>query len=105
MGWTANANNAFLVLDRNGDGVINGGAGMFGNFTPQPSSPNPNGFLALAVYDDPTNGGNGDGMIDARDQIFPNCGYGWMPTMMAFPSQENAYIIALALHRALAYSN
>ena len=70
MGWTANANNAFLVLDRNGDGVINSGAEMFGNFTPQPSSPNPNGFLALAVYDDPANGGNGDGVIDANDQVF-----------------------------------
>jgi hypothetical protein len=70
MGWTANANNAFLVLDRNGDGVINSGAEMFGNFTPQPSSQNPNGFLALAVYDDPANGGNGDGIIDAHDQIF-----------------------------------
>ena len=29
-----------------------------------------NGFLALAVYDWTSNGGNADGVIDARDTIF-----------------------------------
>ena len=67
--WTQpGSDDAWLVLDRNGDGVINDMSEMFGNVTPQPDPPEGqrrNGFLALALDDD-----NADAVIDERDPIF-----------------------------------
>lgn len=71
MGWsTADGDEAFLVLDRNGNGTIDDGGELFGNYTDQPESPTPNGFAALAVFDEVVAGGNADGRISARDEVF-----------------------------------
>jgi hypothetical protein len=66
MSWTAvGSTNGFLVRDLSGTGKITSGKEMFGNLTQQPASKNPNGFAALAQYDD-----NGDGWIDPQDVIW-----------------------------------
>lgn len=66
IAWTLpGSDDGWLALDWNGNGAIDNGTELFGNFTPQETGPIGNGYLALALYDD-----DGDGVVDANDPVF-----------------------------------
>lgn len=68
---------AWLVLDRNGNGTIDSGGELFGNFTSQPQPAQGlqrNGFLALAAYDQTANGRSGDDVISSNDVVLASLG-------------------------------
>ncbi len=69
IGWTApGTNQAFLWMDRDHDGVVSGGAELFGTATVLENGHRAaNGFEALREFDT-----NGDGVIDANDPVWPH---------------------------------
>lgn len=67
--WTvAGSDDSFLALDINGNGFIDDGSELFGDYTILPAGKNAlNGFQALAQYDS-----NNDKVIDCKDEIWPD---------------------------------
>lgn len=78
VAWTAPfGDDAWLAMDRNGNGRIDSGAELFGNLTPayadEPDGPRAaNGFVALLFTEGPSYGRSvADRVIDVKDAIFP----------------------------------
>jgi len=77
VAWTAaDSDDAFLVMDRNGNGRIDDGTELFGNYTPAYNDnrrdiTTANGFDALKFLETASYGNSEpDGVIDARDAPF-----------------------------------
>jgi len=76
VAWTKrDSDDAFLVMDRNGNGQIDDGTELFGNFTPvhpdQADITAPNGFEALRFTEGPSYGpAYPDRQIDRRDAVY-----------------------------------
>ena len=77
VSWTAaDSDEAFLALDRNGNGFIDSGAELFGNHTPTTNTSQSditaaNGFEALRFSEGPSFGrSRRDGVVDAQDAVF-----------------------------------
>ena len=78
VAWTRrDSDDAFLALDRNGNGRIDDGSELFGNYTPaRPDTPGvttPNGFEALKFVESAAYGASErNGVIDsARRRVLP----------------------------------
>lgn len=73
LSWTsAETLDAFLALDRNGNGSIDDGTELFGNVTPLvDGSTAENGYIPLSEFDLPALGGNDNRWIDPGDVIYP----------------------------------
>lgn len=67
IGWTApDADEAFLSLDRDHNGIVDSGAELFGTATPLRNGRTAaNGFIVLREFDD-----DGDRRIDANDGVW-----------------------------------
>jgi hypothetical protein len=70
--WTdPDTEEGILYFDLNRNGVIDGGAELFGDATLLPDGTRAqHGFIALAAYDLASNGGNQDGVISPADGIW-----------------------------------
>lgn len=70
---SARGRHGFLAMDRNANGLIDGGGELFGIGTDLPDGRKAvHGFEAIGAYDLAAFGGNGDGILSPEDRIWPS---------------------------------
>ena len=93
IGWPVGSDDAWLALDRNGNGSIDTGSELFGNTTRLESGrPAANGYEALAEFDF-----NGDHWIDASDPAYANLVL-WLDLNRDGSSQQAELYTLAAMH-------
>jgi trimeric autotransporter adhesin len=104
IAWTSvGEDDAFLCLDRNGNGIIDDGTELFGYATPLLSGRRARvGYRALADLDRPELGGNADGKVEATDPLFHSL-CAWVDTNRDAISQPQE-IVSLDKTRVVALS-
>ena len=68
--WIRGQDDALLVIDRNGNGKVDGGSELFGEAPSVAGTLEPDGFSALSWLDTRRFGGNQNGLIDPADASF-----------------------------------
>ena len=107
VSWLApGTRNAFLTLDVNRNGRIDNGTELVGTAMPQPGQRKKwNALAALAQFDSPPHGGNGDGMIDTRDKaysvlrLWTDLNHNGISEPNELASLAQAHILNIALNR------
>lgn len=87
--WTARgSDDAFLILDADGDRFVDGAKELFGSATAR------HAFEALSRHDWPENGGNEDGVIDQKDRVWAHLRL-WIDADHDGSSAPNGEIVTL----------
>lgn len=68
--WVEGADDALLAIDLDGSGSIDHGGELFGEGSRLGGSPADNGLQALGALDQPSFGGNANGLVEAGDLMF-----------------------------------